>query len=420
MKFFVLADIYNITGKRFQELIYLMIQIPTESYVSGIFSILAGQSAQMSAMANNALGVGIDKYQKGDYESAITDFRRSIALDPQSTYAAEAANYMALAYLQLGQDEKAIEAYKTSIRLNPLRDDTHIKLGNLYLDLNRLADSEAAYKEAVRLNPDVNNTYALGNFYLQTGRYNEAETQFRNILSLQQNGGKGNYGLGLAYSQQGSYEKAIDQFKQSIHLNPDFAYAYLDLGYAYAEAGEMDEATKQLKILEKMDPALADMLNRYMYKAEAPRIEYASSQSSFPYYFGPYTPVSSLDSYLLNANTSSTFTMEFQFSKEMDRASVENRFNWSISRSTLGGPGRAYYFGQDVPATEITLDPFPELVVYDEDMLRATVTFRIYQNSAANGTLDPCHLVFKFSGEDIFGNAMDDKADEFSDFVDVH
>ncbi len=397
-----------------------MIEIPTESYVSGIFSVLAGQSAQMSALASNAIGAGIDKYQRADYESAIIDFKRSIAMDPQSTYAAEAANYMALAYLQLDQEEKAVEAYKTSTRLNPFRDDTHVKLGNLYLDLNRLADSETAYMEAVRINPDVNNIYALGNFYLQTERYGEAEIQFRNISSLPENGGKGNYGLGLVYSRQGSYEKAIDQFKQSIHLNPDFAYAYLDLGYAYAEAGQMEESEKQLAILEKMDPTLADLLNQYMYQAEAPRIEYASSQSSFPYYFGPYTPLSSLDSYLLNANTSRPFTMVFQFSKEMDRASVENRFNWSISRSTMGGPGQAYYFGQGVPETEATLDPFPELVAYDEDNLRATVTFRIYQNSAADGTLDPSHMVFKFSGEDLFGKAMDAKADEFSDFVDVH
>jgi hypothetical protein len=157
-----------------------------------------------------------------------------------------------------------------------------------------------------------------------------------------------------------------------------------------------------------------------MYKAEAPRIEYASSQSSFPYYFGPFTPLSALDSYLLNANTSRPFTMVFQFSKEMDRASVENRFNWSMSRSTMGGPGQAYYFGLGVPESEVTLDPFPELVSYDEDNFSATVTFRIYQNSAADGTLDPSHVVFKFSGEDLFGKAMDDEADEFSDFVDVH
>lgn len=215
---------------------------------------------------------------------------------------------------------------------------------------------------------------------------------------MPQHAGKGNYGLGLVYSQQGRHEKAIDQFRASIRFNPDFAYPYADLGFAYADLGQIDEAVKQLEILEKMDPTLADTLNRYLYKAESPRIEFASTESTFPYYFGPYTPLSALDTYLLNANTSKTFTMVFQFSKEMDRSSVENRFNWEISRSSAGGPGEAYNFGQSVPETEVTLDPFPELVVYDSDNFRATVTFRIYQNSAADGTIDPSHIVFKFSG----------------------
>lgn len=68
-----------------------MIELTTETYVSGIFSVLNQQNAQMSAVANNAIGTGIDKYQKGDYTAAIKDFKLSIALDPQSLYAADAA-----------------------------------------------------------------------------------------------------------------------------------------------------------------------------------------------------------------------------------------------------------------------------------------------------------------------------------------
>lgn len=71
-----------------------------------------------------------------------------------------------------------------------------------------------------------------------------------------------------------------------------------------------------------MDPALADTLNRYLYK--------------------------------------------------MDRASVENRLNWEISRSSAGGPGEAYNFYPSVPETEVALAPFPELVFYDSDNFRAT------------------------------------------------
>ena len=237
---------------------------------------------------------------------------------------------------------------------------------------------------------------------------------------MPQHGGQGNYGLGLVYAREQLYEKAIEQFQESIRLNPDFIYGRADLAYAYADAGQMDAAVEQLKIIAKTDPALADTVSRYLYRAEAPRIEFASTSSTFPHYFGPYTPLSALDTYLLNANTSKTFTMVFQFSKEMDRASVGNPFHWNISRSTRGDPGQAYNFGQDVPQTEVTLEPFPELGIYDAENFRATVTFRIHQNAAANGTIVPSHLVFKFSGIDKFGNRMDVDADEYCDFIDIH
>ena len=64
--------------------------------------------------------------------------------------------------------------------------------------------------------------------------------------------------------------------------------------------------------------------------------------------------------------------------------------------------------------TEVTVPPIPESVTYDPTTYRATVYFSVSQNSAiADGTLDPSHLVFKFSGTDAFGNPMDSDGDEF-------
>jgi hypothetical protein len=37
----------------------------------------------------------------------------------------------------------------------------------------------------------------------------------------------------------------------------------------------------------------------------------------------------------------------------------------------------------------------------------------VKQSSAGTGTIDPSHIMFKFRGEDIFGNAMATSADEF-------
>jgi hypothetical protein len=126
--------------------------------------------------------------------------------------------------------------------------------------------------------------------------------------------------------------------------------------------------------------------------------------------------VSAIDAYLENAGAEVSVTMEFLFTKEMDPASIENRFNWNISRASSANIAETYNFGDVIPTTEVTLEPVPDYVIYDPDSLTATVGFTIRQNQTADGTIDPSHIVFKFEGEDMYGVAMDPDGDEFSGF----
>lgn len=107
-------------------------------------------------------------------------------------------------------------------------------------------------------------------------------------------------------------------------------------------------------------------------------------------------------------------TMKFYFNKDMQRASVEDRFNWNISRQMGAGDGSAYNFGFQVPETEVALASYPDYVLYDSRSQTATVAFTVTQNETADGTIDPSHIVFKFNGEDANGIAMDSDHDEFS------
>ncbi len=212
----------------------------------------------------------------------------------------------------------------------------------------------------------------------------------------------------------GAYTEAVNQFEKAIEIQEDFYNSYAELGYVYADMGAGEKAQEMFELLEEKDPVLADTLNRYMYKAQAPRIEFASAESTFSYSMPSKSQVAALDTYLENANSSKTFTMIFQFGKAMDIESVQNRFNWNISRSTKIDPGQRYNNGLSISSTEITVTPFPEQVTYNPSTYEATLYFSISQNSAlADGTLDPSHLVFKFSGTDKFGNRMDPDADEF-------
>jgi tetratricopeptide (TPR) repeat protein len=382
-----------------------------------IFSTTIQQTAQAESLANSALSRGIDLYMRQDYEDAIREFRRSIGLAPNSAYSTDASSYMAKSYMALGDTEGAVKAYEIALKRNPNRDDIYVSLGNLHFSEGRYEEAIYAYDNAVRIWNSSDNHYALGQAYMNADRYSDADREFNAVLRMDPNKPNGYYGLGLNFSRQGRFDDAIVQFKEAIRQDKDFYDAYAELGYAYSDIGEMGKAQNQLNFLEKASPELADTLSRYMYRVDPPKFMFAHANSDFNYYFPLKTPLSSLDVYLSVSNTNKTFSITLQFNKEMERESVENIANWQITRAIGHGPGQAYNFGLPIPSTEITLSPVPQSVYYDENKLSAIVFFNVRQNASADGTIDPMHIEFKFSGKDIFGYEMDPDHDQFTGFA---
>ena len=386
------------------------------SEVNDLYVVANQRPSQLESLASNALSRGMTLFMNQDYEGAVSEFQRAIGLSPTSDFAVTSAHYMADAYLQLDDTKKAAKAYETAITLDPNRDDSHIKLGNLYFTEKRYKEAEQEFKEAVRINPTANNHYSLGQAYLEHELYNDARIHFNEVIQLAPESPNGYFGMGQALSGQGQYQEAIFKFQKALQHDSLLLDAQAEIGYAYADMGEMELAQQKLELLEAEDPSLADSLSRYMYKVDAPKMMFARSTGTFLYLMPRKTQVSILDEYLENANAEMTFKMVFQFDKEMDRESVENTLNWNITRATGAGPGQAYNYGFSVPDTEVSVPLFPEHVYYDADNLAATVYFKIQQNADATGTIDPSHIEFKFSGTDLFGFDMNSSYDQFTGF----
>ena len=394
--------------------------ISFDSLNSDLFSVGLQQSSQLETLSNGALSRGIDLYMRQDFKGAVKAFQRSIGLAPNGSNSVDASSYLADAYLALNDTNGAIEALRTSLKINPYRDDIHIKLGNLYFSEERYADATDEYEKAVALNPSSANIFALGQAYMNTGRYSDADTQFNKVLRMAPREPNGNFGLGLNYSKQGRYEDAITQFKAAIRLDDKFYDAYAEMGYSYADLGQIDDAMDVVNSLEDPAPELADTLSSYIYEVDPPKMLFAYATSSFNYWMPIKSPVSSLDTYLQTADASKTFTMKFQFDKEMERSEVENIMNWHIGRSSGIGPGTAYNFGLPVPETEVQPPPIPTNVYYDAEQMTATVYFKIQQNATADGTIDPSHIEFRFAGKDAFGLKMHPDFDQFTGFSKVY
>jgi tetratricopeptide (TPR) repeat protein len=400
--------------------VILTVDIFNASISDSLFAAASMQANGLETLANAALQRGIDAFMNKDYAGAVKEFKRSVGIGRNSSFAADAAQYLAMAYIQLEDPDNAIKAYKTAYQIDPSRDDIHVKLGNLYFSQEKYEDARAEYAEAVRLNPSTVNRFSLGQAYIELGRFEDAARQFDEIIRLAPDDPGGYLGLGQTYSRQEKYAEAIAQYQEAISRNPDLYGAYEQMGYTYADMGDMEKAQEMVAFLESNEQlASADTLSRYMYKVDPPKMVFAHSSSSFPFSMGKGTPLVALNSYLMNPDASKTLTMTIQFDKAMDRESVEVPANWLISRAIGQGPGQAYNFGLGIPSTEIRIKSIPDAVTWDAENMTATVYFTIKQNASATGTIDPSHIEFKFSGKDIYGLAMNPKFDQFTGFTGV-
>ena len=383
---------------------------------SAIFDALLQRQNGMETLSSQFLQTGIDQYLNKDYTEAAKSFEAAVSLAPNSAYNVDSSKYLVQTYLKLEETDKAIDTYKAAIQRNPERDDLRSALGQLNYSEERYDEAVEQYRGAVQVYPGATNRYSYGEALLKVENYSEAEYQFREVKRLEPQSHVGDYGLGKMYAQTGEYDKAIAHFEETLELRPDFYDALAEIGYTYAEMGEIEKARGVEEKLDEADEGLSLILKSYIDEKEPPKIAFAFATSSFPYSSSKGYQVSAIDSYLENAGAQKSVTMEFRFTKEMDPASVEDRFNWNISRALNSNIAKTYNSGDEIPPTEINLESFPDYVIYDRDALTATVGFTIRQNETADGTIDPSHIIFKFDGEDIYGVSMDQDADEYSGF----
>jgi hypothetical protein len=259
----------------------------------------------------------------------------------------------------------------------------------------------------------------LGQSYLSASQFSDAREQFQAVAKLSPNSASGYYGLGQTARAAGDYQDAVAQLNKAISVDNKFENSYLELGYTYADMGNVEEATEQVRILTAKASSSATTLQNYMSQVSQPKISLALGQNGFNAHLGPATSLANMDKDLAAPNSTKLYSMNVVFSKDMDISSIQNPYNWGITRASIVQNGGVYNGGLTLPKTEATILPIPVNVTYDEDKNTATVRFRISQNAAGNATLDPAHIVFKFYGMDAYGKAMDTSADEYSGFSNV-
>lgn len=382
-----------------------------------LFTAGTDRVAQLEDLARRALARGLDHFDKKDFDKAVAEFERAARMVPMSETALTALKLAAQSQVKRNDAEAAIDAYKRALKIAPRDAEIHAAMGNIYHFEERYEEAVQAYAEAVKYDPNnVNHRYALGHGYLSTGKFDLALEQFERVRQRAPNRPFGDHGIGLVYAKMGRGEDALKAFDRALSIDPKYKDALNEKGYVLADLGRIDEARAIARELEGRDPEMAALLTLHIFKKEPPKFTAAVSNNFFPTLMGPRTPLTRLSDYLAEPGSTRVFSMNFFFNKPMDAESVQDILNWKIDRAPITSPGGGYNFGLRVPETEVRLPPHPFRVIYDPDAKMARVMFRITQNADGNGTIDPGHIRFTFTGKDQFGLSMSSKADEYTGF----
>lgn len=148
--------------------------------------------------------------------------------------------------------EGAEREFKRAIELNPNYATAHHWYANAILGLSgRHDEAIRELREAMKLDPLSPMISAnLGDQFLQTGRYREAEDQFRSVLETAPDFAYAHSRLGLALLKESRFEEAISEIERSIDIDRS-GPVLPDLIYAYRIAGRREDAERLLEQLEQ-------------------------------------------------------------------------------------------------------------------------------------------------------------------------
>ena len=192
-------------------------------------------------------------FQRQDYQNAVSLLEQVIQIDPTAAYA---YYYMGESYLLMGEEQSALDAFRSGIESNfnfaPNFLGRALTLQAINSNANILPDLD----RAIQLDPNMLDAYlARANYYLNRDipDYEAARSDAENATLLSSSPLAYMY-LAQAYLGLGRNPEALEAAKKANELDITNLDAYLVLAQAYLANGDYESALAPLKTVSLYDP----------------------------------------------------------------------------------------------------------------------------------------------------------------------
>jgi adenylate cyclase len=151
---------------------------------------------------------------KKEYDKAIAEGERALALNPGSTVAL--VNY-ALVLIYTGRPEEAIPLHQKALRLNPFAPSyLYLDYGHALRNAERFEEAVSALKKAIQIAPDNFPAHLhLAATFSMMGREKEARAEAAEVLRINPKFSLDSYAKRLTYKDQSQVDKLIDALRKA-------------------------------------------------------------------------------------------------------------------------------------------------------------------------------------------------------------
>ncbi|MBI4390046.1 MAG: tetratricopeptide repeat protein [Nitrospinae bacterium] len=209
--------------------------------------------------SNHYGNLGMAYLRLGETDKAKASIEKSLVIQPDNVYG---HINLGTVYARTGKLNEAYLEFLAAVRINPGFWEAHFNLG---LILERAGQFEKAGPElqtALALRPgDPGILFHLGKVNGELGRHEQAAEYLRRSLAANPASAQAYFVLGMEYAAMQQHDASIGAFNQAVALDPEFPKAYNNMGVVYEKLGRHAEAAQAFRAALRIDPGFAEARN---------------------------------------------------------------------------------------------------------------------------------------------------------------
>jgi tetratricopeptide (TPR) repeat protein len=201
--------------------------------------------------SHNKLGPALLK--QGKLDEALVHYKKAAVLAPNDLWAR-----LALGSFLCDQKhdyEGAIAEFRKAVALDQKHSMAHFNLGNLLLHKGDLDGAIAEYRKAIALDPTIALAHSnLGSALYRQDKLDEAIACYRKAIELDRKLAIAHDNLGRALHDKKDLEGAIREYHAALMIDPNAADVHSNLGNALREKNDLEGAFREFHLALKIDP----------------------------------------------------------------------------------------------------------------------------------------------------------------------